>query len=96
MADSRLPAKPDVKMPAAVRTCRLKRDYPNETNWHLSAMTIYDAVYILPHSADPDKFPQAQLDEIARRMNDRLREILGWQTPNEVYAAMLENVAVKD
>lgn len=30
--------------------CRLKRDYPNETNWHLCAMTIYDAVYILPRN----------------------------------------------
>ena len=76
--------------------CRLKRDYPNETNWHLSAMTIYDAVYILPHSADLDKFSQAQLDEIDQHMNDRPRKILGWQMPNEVYAAMLENVAVND
>jgi len=30
--------------------CRLKRDYPNEANWHLCAMTIYDAVYILPRN----------------------------------------------
>ena len=30
--------------------CRLKQDYPNDANWHLSAMTIYDAVYILPRN----------------------------------------------
>ena len=49
----------------------------------------------LPRSADLDKFSQAQLDEIAQRINDRPREILDWQTPNEVYATMHENVAVK-
>ena len=50
----------------------------------------------LPRSADLDKFSQAQLDEIAQRINDRPREVLDWLTPNEVYATMLENVAVKD
>ena len=50
----------------------------------------------LPRSADLDKFSQAELDEIAERINDRPREILGWRTPNEVYATMLAGVAVKD
>ena len=37
-------------------------------------------------SADLDKFSQAELDEIAERIIDRPSEILGWRTPNEVYA----------
>ena len=47
-------------------------------------------------SADLGKFSQAGLDEIAERMIDRPSEILGWRTPNEVYATMLAGVAVKD
>ena len=50
----------------------------------------------LPRSADLDKFSQAALDAIAERINDRPGEILGWRTPNEVYATMLAGVAVKD
>lgn len=50
----------------------------------------------LPRSADLGKFSQAELDAIAERINDRPREILGWRTPNEVYATMLAGVAVKD
>ncbi len=50
----------------------------------------------LPRSADLAKFSQAALDEIAERINDRPREILGWRTPNEVYATMLAGVAVND
>ena len=50
----------------------------------------------LPRSADLGKFSQAQLDEIAQRVNDRPREILGWRTPNEAYATMLADVAVND
>ena len=50
----------------------------------------------LPRGADLDKYSQAELDEIAERINDRPREILGWRTPNEVYATMLAGVAVKD
>ena len=42
-------------------------------------------------SADLDKFWQAALDEIAERIIDRPSvdrpsQILGWRTPNEVYA----------
>lgn len=49
----------------------------------------------LPRSTDLSKFSQVQLDDIAQRINERPREILNWQTPNEVYATMLANVAVK-
>jgi transposase, IS30 family len=50
----------------------------------------------LPRSADLRQFTQTQLDDIAQRINDRPREILGWLTPNEVYAKMLADVAVND
>ena len=50
----------------------------------------------LPRSADLHKFSQAELDEIAERIIDRPCEILGWRTPNEVYATVLAGAAVKD
>ncbi len=50
----------------------------------------------LQRSADLGKFSAAKLDEIAQRIKDRPREILGWRTPNEVYATILAGVAFKD
>jgi IS30 family transposase len=37
-------------------------------------------------------FLRAQLAEIAEKLNNRPRECLGWKTPNEAWAAIVEQV----
>ena len=43
----------------------------------------------LPKGTNLANYTQAQLDEIAEKLNNRLRECLDWRTPNEVWADML-------
>ena len=43
----------------------------------------------LPKGTNLAKHTQAQLDEIAEKLNNRLRECLGWRTPNEAWAELL-------
>ena len=43
----------------------------------------------LPKGTNLANHTQAQLDEIAEKLNNRLRECLDWRTPNEVWADML-------
>jgi IS30 family transposase len=50
----------------------------------------------LPKGTNLSKHTQAQLDVIAEKLNNRLRECLDWKTPNEVWAEMVKNsVALK-
>ena len=50
----------------------------------------------LPKGTNLAKHTQAQLDVIAEKLNNRLRECLDWKTPNEVWAEMVKNnVALK-
>ena len=49
----------------------------------------------LPKGTNLAKHTQAQLDVIAEKLNNRLRECLDWKTPNEVWAEMVNNVALK-
>ena len=44
----------------------------------------------LPKGTNLANYTQPQLDVIAEKLNNRLRECLGWKTPNEVWAYMLE------
>jgi IS30 family transposase len=46
----------------------------------------------LPKGTSLAKYTQAQLDEIAEKLNNRPRECLGWKTPNEAWAAIVEQV----
>ena len=43
----------------------------------------------LPKGTNLAKHTQAQLDEIAEKLNNRPRECLGWRTPNEAWAELL-------
>jgi IS30 family transposase len=43
----------------------------------------------LPRTADLRRFSQADLDRIATELNDRPRQILGFQTPSRVFAEAL-------
>ena len=45
----------------------------------------------LPKGTDLSVYSQAQLDEIAFRLNSRPRKVLGFRTPFEVYAELLHN-----
>ena len=45
----------------------------------------------LPKGTNLAKHTQAQLDVIAEKLNNRLRECLDWKTPNEVWAEMVKN-----
>jgi transposase, IS30 family len=44
----------------------------------------------LPKGTNLSIYSQAELDEIAEKLNDRPRECLGWRTPNEVWAEILK------
>ena len=44
----------------------------------------------LPKGTNLANYTQAQLDEIAEKLNNRLRECLDWRTPNEVWAELLK------
>lgn len=44
----------------------------------------------LPKGTSLANYTQAQLDVIAEKLNNRLRECLDWRTPNEVWAEMLK------
>jgi len=44
----------------------------------------------LPKGTSLANHTQAQLDVIAEKLNNRLRECLGWRTPNEVWEELLE------
>ena len=44
----------------------------------------------LPKGTNLALHTQAELDVIAEKLNNRLRECLDWKTPNEVWAAMLK------
>ena len=46
----------------------------------------------LPKGTSLAKYTQAQLDEIAEKLNNRPRECLGWKTPNEAWAALIKQV----
>ena len=43
----------------------------------------------LPKGTSLANYTQAQRDVIAEKLNNRLRECLGWKTPNEVWAEMI-------
>ena len=45
----------------------------------------------LPKGTNLANHTQAQLDVIAEKLNNRLRECLDWKTPNEVWAEMVKN-----
>ena len=45
----------------------------------------------LPKGTNLANYTQAQLDEIAEKLNNRPRECLGWRTPNEAWAELLQN-----
>lgn len=47
----------------------------------------------LPKGTNLSRHSQAELDEIAERLNNRPRECLGWHTPNEVWAELLQKHA---
>lgn len=47
----------------------------------------------LPKGTSLSRYSQADLDEIAERLNDRPRECLGWRTPNEVWAELRQKYA---
>jgi transposase, IS30 family len=44
----------------------------------------------LPKGTNLATYTQAQLDVIAEKLNNRLRECLDWKTPNEVWAEMVK------
>ena len=44
----------------------------------------------LPKGTNLAIYTQAQLDVIAEKLNNRLRECLGWRTPNEVWAELVK------
>ena len=44
----------------------------------------------LPKGTSLANYTQAQLNVIAEKLNNRLRECLGWRTPNEVWAEMVK------
>ena len=44
----------------------------------------------LPKGTSLANYTQAQLDVIAEKLNNRLRECLDWKTPNEVWAEMVK------
>ena len=49
----------------------------------------------LPKGMNLEHVTQAQLDRIAKQMNDRPRKTLDWATPNEAFAKLLkESVAL--
>jgi transposase, IS30 family len=43
----------------------------------------------LPKGTNLATYTQAQLDVIAEKLNNRIRECLGWRSPNEVWAEMV-------
>jgi transposase, IS30 family len=45
----------------------------------------------LPKGTNLANHTQAELDVIAEKLNNRLRECLDWKTPNEVWAEMVKN-----
>lgn len=46
----------------------------------------------LPKGTDLSPFRQHELNDIAERLNNRPRKILGFQTPNEVFAKLIANL----
>lgn len=50
----------------------------------------------LGKTADLNHFDQHELNAIAARLNNRPRAVLGWQTPAEVYAALLAQAGAVD
>ena len=44
----------------------------------------------LPKGTNLANYTQAELNVIAEKLNNRLRECLGWRTPNEVWAEMVK------
>src|SRR5580692_8732064 len=42
----------------------------------------------LPKGTDLSHYTQAELDQIADKLNNRPRKVLGYKTPNEVYAEL--------
>ncbi|MFF7082171.1 IS30 family transposase [Streptomyces lavendulae] len=46
----------------------------------------------LPKGADLRKLSQADLDEIAEKLNHRPRKVFGYRSPAEVYAGLLNSV----
>ncbi len=43
----------------------------------------------VPEQHDLSPFDQDQLNEIAERLNNRLRKVLDFETPNEVFARLV-------
>lgn len=43
----------------------------------------------LPKGTNLATYTQAQLDVIAEKLNNQIRECLGWRSPNEVWAEMV-------
>jgi IS30 family transposase len=46
----------------------------------------------LPKGTNLAKYTQAQLDEITEKLNNRPRECLGWKTPNQAWAEVVQQL----